>query len=771
MAYTPDVFADDEAGNTPITAEKLNRLGVGLQVTAGVADAAETPTGAQSKADAAQAAAVVVATADATAKANAARAAAEATAAAALTAGLAGKANTADITALDGRVDVLEAAPTGTSVPDGSVTEVKLAAEVAAKLNAASRDLRRFDIRAYGAKVDGVKLLDAVPGGSGTTSLSSPTYTFTSADVGKIIGVELPIGGFPDAHVTTIASVAGGVATLATAFPATVAAGPLEAVFGTNDDAAVAAAQAAAVAAGGGTVWIPPGRTCVQASLKLANGVSWRGEGRSVSVVASIKQATSATVSNASWLYTGAVYPGSPLIDATFRDFKIEGRMHTNTLYSSATKPFNLYIIQRVFVSDMWLDRTPTTSIPCDVAIDCCIISNNLITYPGRMNDGTSPGGSGIGMGTKSLANSEPSLVIGNTIIGDGQRGVNGIFTESQLGGSASSVDMSVGYRIVGNYIRGMRYGITGAGSAGLVITGNFIESCYSAGIALNGGTLTGGSVDNDFLISGNVIWNSVTTGAPITTDGHGILIDIHSQVGHQYVNQGRGLIVGNSINRCRGNGILVVVGDTSTSGLSIRGNTIRQNGWSGIAFKNAIAGTGVVRRTVIEGNTLASNGTRSLAGDSEAILIGNACLDCQIISNSTYDDQATKTQAFGIRLLANVVFTGGAVRGNGLRTNKTGAVTLGSGASWGVGAIVSGNEGYSIGGGTPAVVTVAASPFTYTAGVGPETVYVTGGTVTSITKGGVTLASGSERTFRLEPAEALVITYSVAPTVTADRH
>ena len=67
-------------------------------------------------------------------------------------------------------------------------------------------------------------------------------------------------------------------------------------------------------------------------------------------------------------------------------------------------------------------------------------------------------------------------------------------------------------------------------------------------------------------------------------------------------------------------------------------------------------------------------------------------------------------------------------------------------------------------------VITPGASPYTYTAGCSPETVYVSGGTVSSITKGGLNfgLTSGP---FNLEPGESIVVTYTVVPTMHKDVH
>jgi hypothetical protein len=61
--------------------------------------------------------------------------------------------------------------------------------------------------------------------------------------------------------------------------------------------------------------------------------------------------------------------------------------------------------------------------------------------------------------------------------------------------------------------------------------------------------------------------------------------------------------------------------------------------------------------------------------------------------------------------------------------------------------------------------VTVTASPFTLTAGQSSTTVYVAGGTISNITLAGQSVGTGL-LTFRLNPFQALVITYSGAPTM-----
>jgi hypothetical protein len=58
----------------------------------------------------------------------------------------------------------------------------------------------------------------------------------------------------------------------------------------------------------------------------------------------------------------------------------------------------------------------------------------------------------------------------------------------------------------------------------------------------------------------------------------------------------------------------------------------------------------------------------------------------------------------------------------------------------------------------------------TYTAGNTAESVCLTGGTVSGVTVGGVTVASATNACTALWPHQAMVITYSAAPTITALR-
>jgi len=86
-----------------------------------------------------------------------------------------------------------------------------------------------------------------------------------------------------------------------------------------------------------------------------------------------------------------------------------------------------------------------------------------------------------------------------------------------------------------------------------------------------------------------------------------------------------------------------------------------------------------------------------------------------------------------------------------------------------GIDTYIKGNYGYNPVG--VFSITVGTSPFTYTAGSSPETVYIRGGTVSDISVDGTTLFTDTGHSIDLEPHQSVVITYSDAPTMTKYVH
>jgi parallel beta-helix repeat protein len=231
--------------------------------------------------------------------------------------------------------------------------------------------------------------------------------------------------------------------------------------------------------------------------------------------------------------------------------------------------------------------------------------------------------------------------------------------------------------------------------------------------------------------------------------------------------------------------GIGLVTPDTNylqTQNILIQGNTIKDNGSYGIEvfgaegpriIGNHIEGSGnhgidlgsisnsayMVTNAVITGNIVKNGATTGIQLQSvyNSIIIGNRC----------YDDQVAKTQTYGI--VQNNEASDNIIAYNDVTGNLTAGISTASGAN------VIGNTGYNPVDTT--AITAGASPYIYTAGSSPETLYILGGTVSNIrdTISTVTLATATSDTLPvtidLAPNQSITITHTVAPYIRISKH
>lgn len=195
-----------------------------------------------------------------------------------------------------------------------------------------------------------------------------------------------------------------------------------------------------------------------------------------------------------------------------------------------------------------------------------------------------------------------------------------------------------------------------------------------------------------------------------------------------------------------------------------VTGNNIRAAAGCGIRLLGA-------NRNIVHANNVSNVGT--VATKQQAIRVDGATSATtnhnRIHSNVMYDDQDANSPQAG-KTISNVVTvastatpTGNVIESNSITTAGASAATI---SDSGTSTVVRDNYGYNPVG--PATLTVTASPMTVTAGSTPEVIYIIGGTVTGVTKGGV--AIGTPTNVRLEPNQSIVVTYSVAPTMTRDK-
>jgi len=312
--------------------------------------------------------------------------------------------------------------------------------------------------------------------------------------------------------------------------------------------------------------------------------------------------------------------------------------------------------------------------------------------------------------------------------------------------------------------------------TSGSNIHDNVIRETCGRGIYLH--------FDTDSIVSSNILVktpNSISESAGITIDDDAKRITVR---GNQITGHGPGIFVAWAgcediiieANHCidapgsAGSGYGILVDSIAPLGptlrtLIIKGNICRDSDLAGISVSAS--------ETIIEGNICYNNHQASgvpTTRKAGIIVQGGAypnSSDISIIGNRCFDDQSTPTQNFGISVaqmasqITNVIIANNDLRGNG---------------EGGIGELdcssirVTGNLGYNPQG--LEQVTVGDSPFSYTNRDGvPEAVYITGGTVSEISKGGILIFTSTPATVWLEPDESLTIVHLDSPRVLKDKH
>lgn len=592
-----------------------------------------------------------------------------------------------------------------------------------------------FPVSSYGAKGDGIKLSD-VTTTNGSPVISSASYSFTALDVGKYITIA---GAAAAAAVlnSTIISVSGGKATLNNN-AGTSKAGNAVATFGTDDSAAFNAAVTAANTAGGGVVSMGKAIYVIASTITWKSLVSLNGQGWGKSILKWIS--TSSMTSAVIQAITGT--KDIQYIDCQFTNFEIDGAAATQASYNVAGKGIYIQYMLRPLFQNLYVHDTPATGLGMD-HLQYGNIIGNIVSNCGRLNSGSGLGGAGIGIamgGSFPSATYPESVNIVDNIVLDNKR--YGIFLE----GVGTTTPINSFAVVTGNYIHMSAtsgHGIGDSGMQNMNISGNVIVGVSGSldGISVDVGTLTVAAGVKG-LISNNVI----------TTARNGIQLNYTSNPAVSLITEYA--IKGNKIEASIASGILITTeAATLLDILDISNNQCVRNGVHGIS----IAGTGSIKGLSIKGNKCINN----TGNGFKAIC---AIADLTMVANDFLDEQAVPTQVNGIEFNGAVAITDAFITDNKLTGNTGAGYTLTGGATL-AGRVIN-NPGYNPVG--TSSVSPGASPWTYTAGVSPEVVYISAGTVTSVEKNGnnIGLIAGS---FPLNPNDTLVVTYAVAPTVWKD--
>lgn len=597
----------------------------------------------------------------------------------------------------------------------------------------------------YGVTSNGKVLSDVTTGASNV--ISSASYQFNPADVGKLISIPGAIAGVTGNASgylnTTIASVANGQATLTTAATQVIA-GTAVATFGTDDTVAFQKmVNAAGALPNGGTILLPSA-TIIISSINWLPFVSVFGQGFNASIVKHI----SVTDSAGSMFWGNA---GGQVLytDCQFQNFQMDMEAATTTSgYQVFASCLRLLQPLNTQVTNCYLHGSPATCLALDYGTSCAV-SNNIIANYGRNATAGSFGGAGMGSALNATAS---WTVTGNTFIAPTTaNSTYGCFFESEAAGSAE------GEAIVSNNVFEGPGTLACIGDTGLrrfICIGNKMvlptgSLNTGSGIAVIGGTTSFGAG-----IRGQISENVITL-----MPGDGIKIDNTAGVD---AGQYDGYIINNNrIQACAGHAIRLVANATT----AMKNITIQNNYMDGNHFCAVVTlGAGGFNGLVINGNTAINNCTTGsgITTAAFALDVGNIA-DITMIGNRAADN-GTGTQKYGIGIAVTV--TGAFFSDNNLQNNATGGLNIFSGS---IAGILTNNPGYNPVGASAGGLGV--SPATFTAPSSPGTLFISAGTsITALTQNGTSIlpvatSAGALLAVPFNANDVIVVTYTGALT------
>lgn len=249
---------------------------------------------------------------------------------------------------------------------------------------------------------------------------------------------------------------------------------------------------------------------------------------------------------------------------------------------------------------------------------------------------------------------------------------------------------------------------------------GNCINNCFN----VNGlGAFTESSIQNNWM-DGQGTGQSCVSIAPITLVGT--------------------IIAGNRILLCGTSGIILGAGaGARASDIMISNNRIDSINWLNTGTTYGIA----------------------VLGDSLNSLMPNISITNNQIAQ-TNASFGGNTPSYGILVASGTV--GGTAAGFILTSNRATGTILNYAWPPVATGYVAGNIGLPS---ATSAIAVGGSPFTYTAGPQPETLYMYNGTIAAVTQNGVQVCGVGGCTVDLAPGEAATIFYTVLPTASKTVH
>lgn len=682
-----------------------------------------------------------------------------------------------------------------------------------------------YNAAEYGALCNGINLTDVTTTAS-SASVSSATYTFTTADIGKYItlgaggtntttgtfsaaspniaslgsptgiavgdyvyGANIPAGArvtskstaistvsiFPSvptgtgtAQSLTFAHVINTTITGVSSGSATLAVTPSYSIAGTGtatfgtSDSTSIAATVAAASSAGGGTVKFPNGICIVTS-SIAVPTKISFEGGEKSII--------------KWLSTSdqttAVFQGNEAYDATSCNAKTaEINNADNHFYNfeidedAATMGVETAGVKGIALAcsaRSWVDHLYVHGTPkTAIATDSGFPTTVTNNYIVNAGRLSVQAYGANGIGEGLVAAGGDTYVINNNTIINPKH--FGIFVESESSNTSDSNFVATGNVIVG----GPASGTNGDNAAGIGNSG--ARSAVITGNRISSANLFSNAVfkgvtTDTGTLSSNAGAGTVVTGNSIQGGTNGITINYAVNVPGASLHA-KAIVSGNSVRLSSGTGIQL---QASTSGsaldnITISGNLIDQNVDAGIAILTA--STGSASNISIFDNTISNNGTNTGTDNRKAaIFVKGITVDKLRVGSNAIFDNLSGTQKYGISIDATGTVTNGFVMNNDF-TGVPNTVFLNAGS---YGGWIANNKNLNPIGASS--VSCPSSGATYTAGVYPETDYFAATTV-ALAKGGVTLTSGlTSASVNLQPNEVVTVTYTGGCTQIKDIH
>ncbi len=352
----------------------------------------------------------------------------------------------------------------------------------------------------------------------------------------------------------------------------------------------------------------------------------------------------------------------SPLTDCTFANFEVDGSGVSLSSYNTGAKALVLQYMVRARFYNLYIHGCGATGLGCDFLQDS-IIDSVVAVGNGRLNNGSQPGGAGIGIGIggwSSVSNGVERTTIVNCT--SRSNGTHGIFVELQN----NTYTPPCGIRIIGCHVEANKHGISDWGADGLIISG-----CTILGNTADGFNVSGSGVAGIAGRGGMVSNCTIETN---TLDG--VLIGD---------TPGKYTIRGNRIsNNGQHRGSFPAIPTQTATYVNtesvVDANDIYLNANCGIRVDNTFT-DGFINNNRIRNNGTATSATTDLrAGVSFNQIMNTPTLQ----ANRSWDNQSTKTQTYGVYATSSGTVNAPVMQNNNFNGNLTGAYSFNSTVSGG---------------------------------------------------------------------------------------